>query len=135
MLAALGAARASRAATVGEALSAARTLADAGRTAEALDRLQPALALDPGNREAAALLERLLTARRAAELRDAVARSVAEADADHPAGRHEQALAAANRALALDAASVPARAAVRRASARSVRRKRASWPSLNSPLL
>jgi len=115
MLSDLGAVRGSRGPTVGEALTRARTLADAGRIAEALDRLQPALALDPGNREAAALLERLLTARRVAELREAVARALTEADAEHTAGRLERALAAANRALALDAASEPARAAVRRA--------------------
>jgi tetratricopeptide (TPR) repeat protein len=115
MLSTLDASHGSRAAAVGGALAAARELARAGRNAEALDRLQPALALEPGNREAAALLERLLSARRLAALRDAVARAVAEADAEHVAGRHELSLAAANRALALDAASEPARAAVRRA--------------------
>lgn len=115
MLSALDAARGSRAAAVDEALTSARELAGAGRNAEALDRLQPALALDPGNRDAAALLERLLSDRRSNAKRDAVARALAEADAEHAAGRHERALAAANRALALDAASEPARAAVRRA--------------------
>jgi len=115
MLTALGTARASRVAAVEEALASARELAGAGRDAEALDRLQPALALDPGNRDAAALLERLLSDRRLTAQRDAVARAVAEANAEHAAGRHERALAAANRALALDATSEPARAAVRRA--------------------
>jgi len=114
LLAALGPARASRAAA-DEAFASARELAGAGRNAEALDRLQPALALDPGNRDATALLERLLAARRLAARNDAVARAVAEADAEHAAGRPELSLAAANRALALDAASEPARAAVRRA--------------------
>ena len=133
ILSALGPARGSRGPAVGEALAAARTLADAGRTAEALDRLQPALALEPGNREAAALLERLLAARRVAELRDAVARAVAEADAEHTAGRHERALAAANRALALDAASQPARAAVRRAYGEIGRQLLGARPGGNLP--
>ncbi len=115
MRTALGTARGSRVAAVDEAIASARGLADAGRNAEALDRLQPALALAPGNRDAAALLERLLSARRLAAQREAVTRAVAEADAEHAAGRHELSLAAANRALALDAASEPARAAVRRA--------------------
>ncbi len=133
MLSALGAARGSRGPSVGEALTEARTLADAGRIAEALDRLQPALVLDPGNREAAALLERLLTARRVGELRDGVARAIAEADAEHTAGRHERALAAANRALALDAASEPARAAVRRAYGELGRQLLGARPGGNLP--
>ena len=115
MLSTVGSARESRAAALEQAIASARELAGAGRYAEALDRLQPALALDPGNRDAAALLERLLAARRLTAQRDAVARAVAEADAEHAAGRHERALAAANRALALDAASETARAAARRA--------------------
>ncbi len=110
-----GAAGGTRATPLKAALASARALADSGRSAEALDRLQPVLAVDPGNREAAELLVRLLAARRLAELNAAVIRAIQEADAEHAAGRYERSLAAANRALALDAGSEPARAAVRRA--------------------
>lgn len=117
----------------GEGLAAARALAGAGKTAEALERLQPVLALEPGNRDAAALLQRLLADRQAAEQRAAVARAVAEADAELSAGRTSRSLSAANRALALDAKNEPARAAMRRAYREISRQLLGARPGENLP--
>ncbi|MDH3402447.1 MAG: ATP-binding protein [Acidobacteriota bacterium] len=96
-----------RARSVTEALAEARTLRDAGRLEEALERLQPVLALAPADGEAQALESTLLAEQARAEearLRDAtVASFLAAADAALAAGRFEEALTAANRVLAAEA--------------------------------
>ncbi|MCU0292263.1 MAG: AAA family ATPase [Thermoanaerobaculaceae bacterium] len=107
----------SRQGVVSRGIWEARALADAGKVGEAMERLQPVLAAEPGNSEAVALQARLLEARRVGERGEAALRVVAEAEAELAAGRVESALTAANRALALDPANPAALGLVRRAYA------------------
>ena len=107
---------------IAEALAEARTLGDAGRTAEALGRLELVLALDPGHAEAAALRTRLAAERDAAERRAQVEEILEEAAGHLEAGRFETALAAANRVLALERGHAGALEVVRRGYAAISRR-------------
>ncbi|MCP4201180.1 MAG: AAA family ATPase, partial [bacterium] len=95
-----------RSRSVALALSEAADLQRAGRTEEALERLQPTLALEPDNSEALALERTLLELRAQADqdrLRgEAVERFLAEGETALATGRFEDALAAANRVLAVD---------------------------------
>jgi tetratricopeptide (TPR) repeat protein len=95
-----------RSRSVAEGLADARALQDAGSLEDALERLQPILALEPGNREAQNLERTLLDQQARAnqiELRDkVVAGSLTDGETALAAGRFEDALAAANRVLAMD---------------------------------
>ncbi len=97
---------------VSEALGKARQLSDAGQLAEALDSLEDVIALDPENREAATLQQRLLTARAEAEaesFRDAsIEQLLAAARTGLAAGRAQEALATANQVLGLDPGNLTA---------------------------
>lgn len=107
---------------IADALAAARTLADAGRTAEALERLEVVLALDPGHAEAAGLRSRLLAERDASRQRARIEELLEAADGHLAAGRFEAALAAANRVLALERGHAGALEVVRRGYAEISRR-------------
>jgi len=91
-----------RQAAIAAGLTRARELEGAGRFAEALDRLQPVLAADPQNRDAAALQQRILERQQDSAVREALGRALEEAEAAVEAGHFEGAISAANRALALD---------------------------------
>ncbi len=92
----------SRQAAIVSGLNRARDLESTGRFADALDRLQPVLAVDPQNREALALQKRILDSQQDSVIRDSLGKALAEAEAEFAAGRFERAISAANRALALD---------------------------------
>ncbi len=87
-----------------EMLRRARELETTGDLAVALERLEDVLALDPENRDARQLQQRLLSARALREeetaRRAAIARLLATATDELADGRAEQALAAVNRLLA-----------------------------------
>jgi tetratricopeptide (TPR) repeat protein len=84
----------------------AERLESAGEIAAALDRLQSVLVLEPSHPEAVAIQSRLLEARKEAETDRARQTSIdallAHARSELDAGAIEEALAAANRVLALD---------------------------------
>lgn len=102
---------------IAEALEAARQSEAAGRTAEALGRLELVFALDPGNGAARELRERLLAAQRTAAQNLLLQETLRTAGAHLAGGRFEDALSAANRALALDRGNPQALALVGRAYA------------------
>jgi tetratricopeptide (TPR) repeat protein len=97
-----------RQAAIVSGLNRARDLESTGRFADALDRLQPVLAVDPQNREALALQKRILDSQQDSAIRDSIEKALAEAEAEFAAGRFERAISAANRALALDAGNAKA---------------------------
>jgi len=96
-------------------IAEARSLAEKGLTTQALDRLQPVLALAPSNSEARALLERLLDLKQQEQRASTVQQAVELAQTRLQAGEFEKALVAAHRALALDAHNATALAVVTRA--------------------
>lgn len=102
-------------AMVRSALADARRFALAGKTPEALERLEVVLALAPGQAEATALHARLAAtledSRRSGELNEALRAG----EADFADGRFEAALAAANRVLAVERGHPEALGMVRRA--------------------
>jgi len=102
-------------AAIQSGLTAARDLEAAARFSEALDRLQPVLAVDPGNSEALDLQDRILLAQKEAARLEVVEQALAEADAETKAGRFEGAISAANRALAQDPGNASALEYVRSA--------------------
>lgn len=107
---------------IAEALAAARNLETAGKPAEALERLELVLALDPGHGAARELRERLLAAQKTGQ-QDALIRDTLRAAGAHvTAGRFEDALSAANRVLALDRKNPEALGVVRQAYAQISRR-------------
>lgn len=81
-------------------------LESSGEFAAALDRLQPVLVLDPAHPEALAIQDRLLVIRKDAESERARQTAISEllirAQAQFDVGATEEALAAANRVLAID---------------------------------
>jgi tetratricopeptide (TPR) repeat protein len=105
-----------------EALAGARRLGGEGRTEEALERLEVALALAPGDAEAAALRARLIAERDAARAEAELTETLEAAEGHLAAGRFEVALAAANRALALERGNPRALEVVRRGYAEISRR-------------
>ncbi|MCB1057169.1 MAG: AAA family ATPase, partial [Acidobacteria bacterium] len=108
---------------VADALAEARRLETAGRPAAALEKLEVVFALasadtdEPALADARALRERLLAARQATEQDQLLSDALTRAAAELAAGRFEEALAAANRALALDRGNPRALDVVRRAYA------------------
>ena len=84
------------------ALGEARQLQAAGRIAEALTRLETVFALEPGNAGARQLREQLLAAQKTSEQSVLVQETLRTAGTHIAGGRFEEALSAANRALALD---------------------------------
>ncbi len=130
-------AAAEREGLVGAGLEAARSLEAAGDLDQALTRLQSVLALQPENREATVLQDRLLEARAAAD-RDASRRQTVEAlladtRRELAAGRVVAARAAANRILALDPAHGEALEAVAAAYRELNRSLLGSAPPQNIP--
>lgn len=97
------------------ALAEARRFAEAGRTPEALERLEVVLALAPGQAEATALRTRLSVAAEESRRSGVLADTLRAGEADFAAGRFEAALAAANRVLAVERAQPAALGLVRRA--------------------
>lgn len=97
------------------ALADARRFAEAGRTPEALERLEVVLALAPGQAEATALRTRLTTALEGSRRSGALEDTLRAGEADFAAGRFEAALAAANRVLAVERGHPAALGMVRRA--------------------
>ena len=81
-------------------------LESAGHLAEALDRLQSVLALNPSSPEARSIQSRLLQSRKEAQAENArqstIAQLLAEAKTQFESGSAEESLSAANRVLALD---------------------------------
>ena len=114
-------------------LSQARELHDAGRLAEALDRLQPVLAADPQNRDGLALQKRILERQQDSAVRDALGRALEEAEAAVEAGHFEGAISAANRALALDPGNADALEHVRNSYGQISRRLLGSRTVENLP--
>jgi tetratricopeptide (TPR) repeat protein len=114
-------------------LAAARELEANGHLDEALDRLQPLLAVEPANTDAVGLLKRLLDAKDARDRQQAVDRALFEADSEFAAGRFENALAAANRALGLDSGNEAALEHVRNAYREISRRLLGARSSENIP--
>jgi len=100
---------------IAEALAEARRRAGAGDADGALEALQPVLVAEPASSEALSLQARLVEMRREAERAGVVRRLVAQGEAELAAERPERALAAANRALALDPAEPAALGLVQRA--------------------
>ena len=98
-----------RAAAITDGLSRALLLESGGRVDEALETLQSVLALEPRNQEAIDLENRLLAARAEADRaageqqrREAIDGFLADAERALAQRRYEEALAGANRVLALD---------------------------------
>jgi tetratricopeptide (TPR) repeat protein len=114
--------RIDRSERIEEALAAARQLQAAARPAEALDRLETVFALEPGNAAASRLRAQLLAARQTAEHGLLLQETLRAADAHFAGGRFEDALSAANRALALDRGNPAALGIVRKAYAEISRR-------------
>jgi len=87
-------------------LEEAEDLEGRGLLGEALDRLQTVIALDPANRRALEVQDRVLAAQAHAEREGAnlakVTEEISAAEGSFAKGRYEESLAAANRALALD---------------------------------
>jgi tetratricopeptide (TPR) repeat protein len=100
---------------VAEALEAARQLQAAGRLPEALQRLELVFALEPDNRAARQLRDRILAAQQTSEQAALIQETLRTADAHFAGGRFEEALSAANRVLALDRGNPQALAMVRKA--------------------
>jgi len=96
-------------------INAARELEAAGQLSDALDRLQPVLALEPDNTEALGLQERILRAQQDAARSESIGRALVEAESELAAGRFEAAISAANRVLAQDPGNVAALEHVRTA--------------------
>ncbi len=94
-------------------LSQARDLEEAGRFAQALDRLQPVLAADPQNKDALALQQSILERQQLSADQESLARALAEAKAEFAVGHFEGAISAANFALALDPGNAEALETVR----------------------
>jgi tetratricopeptide (TPR) repeat protein len=92
--------------SIAAGIKEARALESAGRLAAALERLQAILVLEPSNLEARSIQSRILQARKDAEAESArqaaIGRLLAEAESQFKAGSVDEALAAANRVLALD---------------------------------
>ncbi len=93
----------------------ARQLEAAGRLSDALDRLQPVLALEPGDKEALGLQDRILQAQRDAARSQSIGRALEEAGSELAAGRFEAAISSANRVLAQDPGNATALEYVRNA--------------------
>ena len=89
-----------------DGLKRAAELEAEGQLAPALDQLRAVIAVDPSNEQALAVQIRLLgiqdEVKKERARRDMLEQLLAEATADFDAGRFEQSLSAANRALALD---------------------------------
>jgi len=115
-----------RAQRIAEALAAARRLAAAGKTPEALHQLELVLALDPQQAEAAALRTQLAAAQSEATEQTRLDDQLAAAQAHLAAGRFEAALSAANLVLAVDRGQPQALALVGRAYGEISRRLLAS---------
>jgi tetratricopeptide (TPR) repeat protein len=122
-----------RQAAIASGLSQARELHDAGRLAEALDRLQPVLAAEPQNRDALALQQRILESQQTSAVQDSLGRALAEAAAEFAAGRFEGAISAANFALALDPGNADALEHVRNSYGQISRRLLGSRTVENLP--
>lgn len=104
-----------RNALVEQALGEAQRLAETGATGAALDRLEAVFAFRPDHPEALKL-QRQLQQRQQEDRQDAlVAEALAAAREALDAGRYQQAVVAANRALALDRSLAPALEVIRRA--------------------
>ena len=101
-----------RTTAIESSLGETRRLRDEGRIEEALEGLQSILAIDPGNRTALDLERDLLEMQaadaRERQLAESVTAFLAETRDALAAGRFEDALRGANRALALDAANADA---------------------------
>lgn len=102
---------------IAEALAAARKLETAGQPAEALERLELVLALEPGHAAAREMRERLLAARQDSQQDLLIQDTLRAAGAHVTAGRFEDALSAANKVLALDRKNPAALGIVRQAYA------------------
>jgi tetratricopeptide (TPR) repeat protein len=91
---------------IDRSLDEAEELEKRGLLGEALDRLQAVMALDPVNRRALEIQDRLLAGQMRVERESAglanVAEELAVAEKSFEVGRFEESLAAANRALAVD---------------------------------
>lgn len=125
-----------RARQIAEALEAARRFERAGRPAEALQRLEVVLALEPGNAAARQLRDRLLAAQRTAEQNVLIQDTLRTADAHFAGGRFEDALSAANRVLALERGNPAALGIVRKAYAEISQRllgEPGAGPAVNIP--
>jgi tetratricopeptide (TPR) repeat protein len=96
-------------------ISDARELEAAGRLSDALDRLQPALALEPDNSEAVGLQNRILQAQQDAARGQSIGRALEEAGSELAAGRFEAAISSANRVLDQDPSNAAALEYVRSA--------------------
>ena len=93
-------------AAIGAGLQEVRALESSGQLAEALDRLQSILVLEPTSEQARSIQSRLLQSRKEAESESArqatIDQLLADAGSRFEAGSAEEALSAANRVLALD---------------------------------
>ena len=122
---------AARRSQVAAVLDNARELEAAGRLSDALDRLQPVLALDPGNSDALGLQERILQAQQDAARSQSIDRALEDADHEIRAGRYEAAISSANRVLAQDPGNSAALDVVRRAY-REISRRLIGAPSVEN---
>lgn len=102
---------------IAEALQQARQLQASGKIAEALERLELVFALEPANGEARQLRDRLLAAQETSEQNALLQETLRAADAHFAGRRFEDALSAANRALALERGNPQALGIVRKAYA------------------
>ncbi len=122
-----------RLAAIAAGLTQARAMVGDGRFAEALDRLQPVLAVDPENSDALALQQRILERQQSSADRDSLVRALAEATAELQADRFGGAISAANFALALDPGNADALEMVRMSYAQISRRLLGSRTIENLP--
>jgi len=90
-----------RQSAIASALSQAREAESNGQHGKALEILQPVLAMDPENREALTLQSLVFAAQREADIRGPLDEALRDAENGLATGRYEQAISAANRALAL----------------------------------
>ena len=126
-----------RAGAIDATLEEARALESAGQLAQALDRLQSILVLEPRNEQALSLQNRLLQARQDAEAararRAKIDLLLDEATTRFEAGSAEDALSAANRILALDSGNQAALEHVARAYGMISQKLLGSAPTGNIP--
>ena len=116
-----------------DALNEARDLGNAGSFDDALGRLELVFALEPTNGPAAALRQQFLADKNRERVLGEIRDTVALAEEHLAAGRHAEALSAANRALARDRTDAGALDLVRRAYAEISRRMLEAPLSENLP--
>lgn len=118
---------------IADNLAGAVKLRDAGKVSEALDALQLVLAMEPSNADATRLHEELIKAKRNEDRSLVVSKALEDAEWSLGHGQYEEALGAANRALAFDGGNAQALEYVRRSYREINNRLLGAKPAQNIP--